>query len=267
MKNLNTLILSFIVFVLTGTVVSFLPHQFANATNAVKVSNRSAAKPTGDALSAIDQSIRSRDYAKAQSLVDAELAKNSNSFDALWRQSRVTVFATDLKEKKDQEAGYQKALEQAQAAIQVKPDQSWGHLRRAIASGKLALFKGILEAKEYVGNVRDSAQKAIELNSSGQEALALSYYVLGRTHLKLTDTPAVIRKPIGLGWGNLSEAEANLKKATELNPNSPMIWLEYAKAMKKLKKDAEFKAALEQVKKLPALEPGDLEAKSEMTGL
>lgn len=205
----------------------------------------------------VDKAISSGDFKTAKT----KLAGKSD-FESLWRLSRIEVFeadaATDAKAK---EAGYGRALELAKKTIAAAPKESHGYLRLATAAGKIALFKGILEAREFVLIVKENAEKAISLNTGGPETQAWAHFVLGKAHLKLTDTPAIIRRPVGLGWGTLELATTHLMKAKELKPDSVLIWAELAKLYKKKKDRAGFDGALGKAKLLPSNEPTDKEGK------
>ncbi|MDX2129286.1 MAG: hypothetical protein SFU91_09650 [Chloroherpetonaceae bacterium] len=215
----------------------------------------------------VDHQIDNLQISKAKETIDQALRNHPKSFDVLWRASRVYLLAGDAATKEAQEGIYSKALEFANEAIQSNPNLSIGYIRRAAANGKIALFKGVLDAADYVTSVKDDAQKAIELNNGGLQWQATAHYILGRTHLKLTETPKVLRKPIGLDWGNLDEALGNLKKAIEFRPNFIMFHLEYGKALIKKKNFAEAKSQLSLISRLSLLEVGDDERKKEATEL
>ncbi len=242
------------------------------AKSGAKNAQSSSAKESTSWTTAVDQLSLDSKFTEAKSLLETKLKEAgqdaSKQFDALWRMSRVEIFrGDDLKEKSEQEKAYQQSLAFAEEALKKNPDSAIAHIRKASALGKIALFKGVLEAKEFVKQVRDEAQKALDLKPTDPETLGLAHYVLGRTHLKLTDTPQVIRKPLGLGFGNLKEAEANLLKAVELVPNVPMFWLEVAKVAKKTENKKLFDDAKAKVASLAPVYPTDRAAKAEAATL
>ncbi len=215
-----------------------------------------------------DLLIKNSEFQKARSLLDKELAKSPNEFEAIWRKSRLETFVADeLPEGTEKESGYEKAYALAKSAIKLSPKKAAGHLRLATAAGKIALFKGVLEAKDYVNQVKTSAEEAIKLQDGGPEIQGWAHYVLGRAHLKLSETPAIIRRPIGLGWGNISEAEKNLKIAQTLLPNSVLVNVEVAKLYKKLENTNLYRLTLEKAKQLPVSDPTDKLGKKELTNL
>ncbi len=213
-----------------------------------------------DEIDALMEQIK---IAEAKAKVDDALSKFPNDFEVLWRASRVYVVFGDTQPKSEQEQIYVKAKEFAEKAIQLNPQASVGYVRRAAANGKVALFKGVLSVKDLVKQTKADAEKAIQLNSSGPQVLAVAYYILGRTHLKLSETPEVMRMPLGLAWGNLDDAIKYLAKAVELRGDFIMFRLDYARA---LQKDDKFDQAREQLKEIAALkvqEYGDEERKKE----
>jgi tetratricopeptide (TPR) repeat protein len=165
-----------------------------------------------------------------------------NNFDVLWRISRSYVDIgehlpgkTDAEKEKQLEY-YQKSLTYAEAAIKAKPNESYGYLRRAIANGRVALFKGVWSAIDFVQQVKTDCEKAISLNPKNDVA----YYILARTHAKLCEKSKMIRWPLGLGWANMNDAITNYEKAIALKGNFIMYRLDAARAY--IEEDNEQKA-------------------------
>lgn len=188
-------------------------------------------------------------------------------FEVLWRLSRVWNLLGDQAGDKAGETFYLQARNFADQAVQANPKTAAGYVRRAAAGGKIALFRGTLEAADMVKAVREDAQKAIALGDGGPAQQATAHYILGRTHLKLLETPRPLRMPVGLGWATLSDATSNLKKAVELRPEFIMFRLEYARALVRDDKPAEARAQLEAGAKLAVAEVGDEERLKEMATL
>jgi tetratricopeptide (TPR) repeat protein len=225
------------------------------------LNSRVSAQTNDDWKKNVDQLINAEKFTDARN----ELLKQKNSFEALWRLSRLEVFEADRHTNSEKKLeGYKKAFDMAEKTIALAPRESHGYLRKASASGRMALYKGVLEAREYVIMVKENAEKAIALNTGGAEIQAWAHYVLGRAHLKLSDTPGVIRKTIGLGWGNIKDAEKNLLKAITLKPDSVLIWAEIAKLYNKQNRSADAQNAIQKAKSLPVKEPTDKEGKEEL---
>ncbi|MDP3580877.1 MAG: hypothetical protein Q8S39_03010, partial [Ignavibacteria bacterium] len=90
-----------------------------------------------------------------------------NNFEVIWRMSRTLVdIAEKMPTSTDQQeeaqiAMYQKALEYAEKAVKTNSNSSLGFLRRAIANGKIALFKGVFSVAGVVNSVKADVEKAI----------------------------------------------------------------------------------------------------------
>jgi tetratricopeptide (TPR) repeat protein len=158
-----------------------------------------------------------------------------NNYEVYWRISRAYVditehMPTNTDDQKDaQLAKYQVAFDWAEKAVKLAPDKSVTYLRRAIANGRIALFKGIFSVIGIVNSVRDDLEKAIKFGNGGNIIQSVAHYVLARTHAKVCDKAYLIRLPLGLGWGDLEVAEKEYKKAIELRPNFRMFYLDLAK--------------------------------------
>lgn len=153
-----------------------------------------------------------------------------------WRISRAYVdigehmsSETDEQEEAQIET-YQKALKAANQAVELDSTKAVNYLRRAIANGRIALFKGVFSVGKVVSKVRDDCHKAIALGNGGDTVQATSHYVLGRTHAKLTEKWKPARSVLGLGWGNMEDALEHFGKAVNLRDDFVMFYVDYAKA-------------------------------------
>lgn len=199
--------------------------------------------------------------------------KFPNNWEVQWRISRGYVKIADhmpssTGDQKDaQSAVYEKAVSYADIAIKLAGDKSVNYLRRAIANGKIALFKGVFSVSSVVKAVRDDCLKAIQLGNGGNEIQALSHYILARTHAKISEKWKPARSVLGLGWADNEVAIEEYKKAIALNQSYLMFYTDYAisleredmykeakealnKAFKMTKKDDADDARLEEAKKL-----------------
>lgn len=172
------------------------------------------------------------DNQKAIQAFEAALAIEPNNYEALWRLSRSLVdYGEHLPANTDQEKAtqlqmYEKALEHANKAIAANGNGSMGYTRRAIANGRIALFKGVWESLDLVKQTKADCEKAISLDANN----AAAYYVLGRTHLKVCEKPRIVRWPLGLGWANMEESIKNFEKSIALRQDFIMYRLDCARA-------------------------------------
>jgi tetratricopeptide (TPR) repeat protein len=154
----------------------------------------------------------------------------------MWKMSRAYV---DLAEKMPQGTGeeedvkkleFDKALFFADSSVRLAPNEAESYVRRAIASGKIALFEGIFSAIGSVNDVRDDSEHAIELGNGGNHTQALAHYILGRAHYKVCEKAYLVRLPLGLGWGDMEDSIRELEIAVKLRPNFRMFYLALAKS-------------------------------------
>ncbi len=176
-----------------------------------------------------------------------------DNWQVYWRLSRAYVdIAQNMPEKTDEDkdaqlAEYQKAFDYADKAVKLAPDKSITYLRRAIANGRIALFKGVFSVGGVVNSVKSDCEKAIALNNGGNYWQAVAHYVLGRTNAKVSEKWAPARAVLGLGWADLDVAITEYKKAIALFPNFRMFYLDLARAYVR---NDEYKAAREMLNKV-----------------
>ena len=176
-----------------------------------------------------------------------------NNWEVYWRISRAYVdIAQNMPEKTDEEkdaqlAEYQKGYDYADKAVKLAPGKSITYIRRAIANGRIALFKGVFSVGGVVNSVKSDCEKAIALNNGGNYWQAVAHYVLGRTNAKVSEKWAPARAVLGLGWADLDVAITEYKKAISLYPNFRMFYLDLARAYIR---DDEYKTAREMLNKV-----------------
>lgn len=180
------------------------------------------------------------------------LDANPESWEMLWRISRCYVdIGEHLPNTTDEEEAaqiemYNKALDFAEKAVKAGPEKSVTYLRRAVANGRIALFKGVFSVADVVNQIKADCEKAIELNNGTKETMGITHYVLARTHGKISEKWAPARSVLGLGWAEYDIAVAEFKKAQELYPGLMMIHLDYAKT---LIREDEYEEALKALRK------------------
>ncbi|NMB80271.1 MAG: tetratricopeptide repeat protein, partial [Ignavibacteria bacterium] len=134
----------------------------------------------------------------------------------------------------------------AEKAVKLEPNKTISYLRRAIANGKIALFKGVFSVAGVVNSVRADAEKAIQLNNGDNFVMGVSHYVLARTHAKTSEKWKPARSILGLGWADNEIAINEFKKAIEIYPNYVMFYVDYANS---LIREDEYKTAREMLNK------------------
>ncbi|MCK9425240.1 MAG: hypothetical protein M0Q21_04260 [Ignavibacteriaceae bacterium] len=207
-----------------------------------------------------DYSMREFNNQKALETFQKAEKLEADNPEVLWRISRSYVdiaehMPSSSDDQKDaQLVKYQLAADYAEKAVKAAPNASIGYLRRAIAKGRIALFKGVFKVIGLVNDVKKDCEKAIKLGNGGNDIQASSHYVLGRSHAKVCEKPYLVRLPLGLGWGDMDISFAEYKKAIELRPNFRMYHLDYAKA---LIEEDEYQKAKEELYKIPYVKEVD----------
>ena len=167
----------------------------------------------------------------------------------LWGMSRSYVdIGEHLPGKTDEERNeqlkyYEQALTYANKAVTAHPKKFQGYLRRAIANGRIALFKGVWESLDLVKAVKADTEKAIELDPND----ATAYYILGRTHAKVSEKPGIVRWPLGLSWASYEDAAKYYEKAIALRPDFIMYRLDAARTYAELEEYGKAKAELQAI--------------------
>ncbi len=203
-------------------------------------------------------------YEEALKVLEQADKQFPDNWEILWRMSRENVYIGNfMKDEDAREAQYVKALGYAERAIKLAPDKSITYLRRAIANGKIALFKGVFSVGELVNSVKADLEKAIALGNGGNYVQAIAHYVLGRTHAKVSEKWKPARSVLGLGWADLEIALKEYAVAEKLFPGFAMIHLDYAKALMRAEKYREAKSQLEKVLAAKVLDKEDPERKKE----
>lgn len=192
------------------------------------------------------------DKAALEVYLQAEKASPDN-WELQWRLSRAysNIAAHLPKESSEEEdrqlATYETALKHANKAVQLAPDKSVPYLRRAIVNGRIALFKGVFSVGDIVTSVKNDCEKALKLNNGSVYDMALTHYVLGRTHAKLSEKWKPALSVLGLGWADIDTALVHYDKAVKMYDNYMMFYLDYAKALVREDQEDKAKAMLQKM--------------------
>ncbi len=187
------------------------------------------------------------------------LLLDPNNAEILWRISRSYVdigehlpMETSEHKKKQLEA-YEKAKKFANDAILVNPKSAKAFTMRAIASGRIALFKGVWESLDLVGQTKADLEQSIKLNPNDDAP----YYVLARTHHKVSEKPRIIRWPLGLAWASIDDAIKNYEKSISIHQGFIMYRLDCARAYVEIDDYASAKRHLNIIPSLETLDEDD----------
>jgi tetratricopeptide (TPR) repeat protein len=185
------------------------------------------------------------------------------NWDILWKISRsylnigVHMPESTSDQKDAQLAVYQKALSYAELSVNYGSDKSITYLRRAIANGRIALFKGVFSVGGVVNSIKKDCEKAISLNNGGNYVQGLAHYVLARTNAKISEKWAPARSVLGLGWADNEIAVKEFKTAITIFPNFRMFYIDYARSLIREDRYNEAKDALNKCLISPKREEDD----------
>jgi tetratricopeptide (TPR) repeat protein len=121
----------------------------------------------------------------------------------------------------------QTALDYAQRAVALKPDDPVNVLSLAVCHGKLAVYSDTKTKIRYSRLLKEEAERALALNPN----YAWAHHLLGRWHYEVADLGATSKFFVRLLYGSLPPASLDegihhLRRATELEPDELNHWLE-----------------------------------------
>ncbi|HZV38702.1 MAG TPA: hypothetical protein VFF96_08140 [Pseudoxanthomonas sp.] len=149
---------------------------------------------------------------------------------------------------------FEQAAKLAEAAIKALPDEANSHYRHAFALGRYSQGLSIAKALKQgiAGKVRSALDSALELEPKHAEAhIAMAVY-----HAEIIDKIGAMIG--GLTYGaKASEAEAHIKAALKLTPDSPIAHAEHANVLLLLYGDKKEDAAATAYEKAGKLKPKD----------
>jgi tetratricopeptide (TPR) repeat protein len=145
------------------------------------------------------------------------------------------------------------SLSFAERAARLEPHNAVDVLSVAIGEGKLALLEDNRGRVERSRLMREYAERALALDPD----YALAHHVLGRWHYEVASLGAAKRMLVRLIYGGLPpastvEAVRHLRRATELDPQSPAHHAELGFALLADGQPAAARAAFAQALTLPA---------------
>ncbi len=193
------------------------------------------------------------DHDKALELLYEALDEFPENEEILWRISRAHADKAEVLQKVEEgeeetiEQKYQTARDYADRAIEKNPENSMAYTQRAIATGQIALYKGIWGSISLVKDTHEAVRKAVELDASND----IAHFVYARTHAEVSDRSRWARVPLGLGWANKEDALKHFGKAIELNTDFIMYRLYAARAFIE---EGRYERARELLSAIPELE-------------
>jgi tetratricopeptide (TPR) repeat protein len=154
------------------------------------------------------------------------------------------------------------ALDYSMRAAACGPKNCDAQLATAITLGKMLPYLPTKEQVSASPRIKESVDKALELDPSDDTA----WHILGRWHRVLSDVNAVKRTMAGLLYGNLpkgsiTEAERDMQKAIELNPNRLMHYIELGRIYAQMGRTDDARRFINKGLAMPNSEKDDPETK------
>jgi len=206
-------------------------------------------------LKQASERIESADEDGAMSLYNEILEEKPDQMEALWNLSVLYAqrgFRTD--NSSDQESDYESADKHADKCLEAHPEKAPCHFAKALVVGRIADISGTRDRIRKSGEVKEHADKAIELDPEFYR----TYHLLGVWHSEVANLSRSERMAARTFFGGLpegasnEESEKSFKKALEMNPESILIHLDFARHYQRTGEDEK---AIELLEKIGDLEP------------
>lgn len=154
------------------------------------------------------------------------------------------------------------ALDYSARAAAAGPNDAEAQLDTAISLGKMSPFMSVKEQVKAAPKIKESADKAIALDPKDDTA----WYVLGKWNRVLADVNTVKRTMAGMFFGRLpkgsnEEAERDMRKALELNPDRLMHYIELGRIYAQMGRKDDARFYINKGLSMPDAEKDDPEAK------
>lgn len=205
----------------------------------------------------------------ARAALDAALAMDARSYDALWRRARVAVDIGEAStDRPAQKAAFRDGVSFATRAMAANPNHPEGHFQLARALGREALTVGSRERVKYALDVRTHALRALELEPKHPGSL----HVMGMWNaeiMRLNGVARMIAKTFMggavMGTASWAEAARYLEQAVAVEPDRVVHHLDLARVYRDTKRGADARREYEAAVRCPLVDPSDTEFKRQAT--
>ena len=150
----------------------------------------------------------------------------------------------------------------AERAVKLAPEDPEAHLSVAISHAKMVPILGTKERLEGSRHIKDSVDKAIELDPKKDRA----WHILGCWHQRLAEIGSIKRALAAVVYGGVPEASNEdsvrcLKKAIELNPDSLIHYIELGRTYAQMGQRDDARKFIEKGLAMPDVGKDDPEIK------
>lgn len=224
----------------------------------------------GDPLAGGIAAMERWDLEAARALLTDAVRRDPDSYEANWRLAHVLVdlgkVVPDSIPDPARDSLYALAESYARRGVAANPDGADGHFVLANAIGRVALTKSKRERVEGAVEIRNEALKALGLDPEHAGA----HHVLGRWHAEIQRLSSVerffARTFLGASIFNQASwesAERHLRLAVRYDPERIFHHFDLGEVHLDREQWSEARAAFEAVRRLPVLEPMDVDYKRE----
>jgi FimV-like protein len=160
------------------------------------------------------------------------LSKDSTQVYALTKASELySRIGKRQQNTKTAERYYHNAIELAEKALKLSPQNDEAHVSMAIALGRLGMTKSGKAKVQSAKDIKTHADAALAINPKNFKA----WHILGKWHYEVSGLNFMEKAALKLLYGgmpasSIQEAINAYKKARELTPNFMLNYLELAKA-------------------------------------
>jgi len=168
------------------------------------ISQNSFAQDIDELIEQGDQYYKKWENEKALDVFLKAYQIDEDNYEVVWRLSRAY---SDLGEKMEDDKDkkkeyYRRAVKFGRRAVELNPDHYEGHLRLAIAVGRLALFEGGKKKIEMSKEVKAQIDTVKQLNPDN----FLAYYIIGRWHREISNLNFILKAFAKIIYGGVPKA-------------------------------------------------------------
>jgi tetratricopeptide (TPR) repeat protein len=187
------------------------------------------------------------------------LQQDGQNFEALAKLARAHIDIGDMISGSSQDAQdrkmkeYRTAEDYARQAIKINPNSTWGHFYVAASLGSMAMLSPVAKQIDMAGEIRNSIEKAIALDSQN----GFAYHVYGVWHRKMAEIGKASRMVVSVLYGRsipagtLEKSIEYLRKAVTLNPTVIVSRLELARSFAAVEEWSLARQSLAAIRELP----------------
>ncbi len=159
---------------------------------------------------------------------------------------------------------YKAAKIYAERALKINPKDSDANVAMSFAFARMSLLKSGKEKVEYVREIKNYAEKALQSNANNCKAL----FVIARWHYEVSNLSSVERAAVEVFFGGLQKNSIDSaviyhERVRTISPDFVLNYLELAKAYYKSNKKEKAMEILRYILRLPNTAADDATIKTE----